>query len=226
MLPKKKLLLTGLLGISVLTGVYIGQAAIISNADGAAQPGTAEDPLVTKSYLDEQLKKITGGQWTGSTGTGGNGQTSGQPGNNGSTISEARIQELITAEINKLKQELQNGTNSNGGGTAVQPPISTGTAPTLEVIKLEASQVLYAGAGAEVIVRTGKTVAVSSDDGIPDVTSGKDIPAGAAVENNHLLIFPREGRGIKPDPKNKDEIYVMVRGSYILLKEDGTKSAP
>lgn len=225
MVLKKKLLLTGLIGIGVLTGIYIGQAAIISKADGAVQPGSAEDPLVTKSYLDEQLKKITGGQWTGSTGTGNSGQTGGQQGNTGSTISEARIQELIAAEINKVKQELQTGSNSTGG-TTVQPPASTGAAPTLEVIKLGAGQVLYAGAGTEVIVRTGKTIAVSTDDGIPDVTSGKDIPAGTAIDNNHLLIFPREGRGIKPDPKNKDEIYVMVRGSYILLKEDGTKSAP
>ncbi|PYI51165.1 hypothetical protein [Paenibacillus flagellatus] len=210
---KRKWLVTGIVGVAIATGIYVGQAAIISNADGATQPGSADDPLVTKSYLDEQLKKLTGGQWTGS-GTG-----TGQTGSGGSTVSEARIQEMIAAEIAKLKQELQRQPQ--------QPTTpTTGTAPTLEVLKLGPGQILYAGAGAEVIVRTGKTIAVSNDDGIPDLTSGVDLPAGSAITNNHLLVFPREGRGIKPDPKNKDEIYVMVRGSYILLKEDGTKSAP
>jgi hypothetical protein len=218
------LLLTGLIGISIAAGVYVGQAVIVSKADGAVQPGSADDPLVTKSYLDEQLKKVTGGQWTSPGNTG-----AGQTGSTGQGISEQRVNEIIAAEIAKVKQELQAQLPSPGGTqTQPQQPTnpSTGTAPTLEVIKLEAGQILYGGIGAEIIVRSGKTIAVSNSDGIPDVTAGKDIPAGTAIENNHLLIIPREGRGIKPDPKQKGDIYVMVRGSYILLKEDGTKAAP
>lgn len=213
MLQKKKWILTGIVGALMMTGIYAGQA-IISRADGGTQPGSVDDPLVTKSYLEEQLRKWTGqpppaGSGTGSTGS-------------GQAVSEARIKELIAAEVAKLKQDLP---SQPGTGTGSPTP-STGAPATLEVIKLEAGQILYAGAGTEVIVRTGKAIAVSSDDGIPDATSGKDIAAGSAIENNHLLIFPREGRGIKPDPRNTADIYVMIRGSYILLKEDNTKSAP
>ncbi|WP_238403216.1 hypothetical protein [Paenibacillus mesophilus] len=224
MTQKRKVLLTGLIGITMAAGIFVGQAVIESKADGAVQPGSADDPLVTKSYLDEQLKKVTGGQWTGSGNTG-----TGQPSSTVQGISEQRVNEIIAAEIAKVKQELQ-AQIPPIGGTQTQPQQpttpTTGAASNLEVIKLEAGQVLYGGIGAEIIVRSGKTIAVSNSDGIPDVTAGKDISAGSAIENNHLLIIPREGRGIKPDPKQKGDIYVMVRGSYILLKEDGTKTAP
>lgn len=226
MLHKRKLFVAGFIGITIVVGVYAGQAAIVSKAAEATQPGSADDPLVTKSYLDEQLQKVTGGQWT-PTQTPNTGQTGSGNAGTGAGLSEARVQELIAAETAKLKQELQNQIASSGGSQTQQPSVpTTGTEPTLEVLKLEPGQVLYGGVGAEIIVRTGKTIAVSSDDGLPDVTSGKDVPAGTAVENNHLLIVPREGRGIKPDPKGKDDIYVMIRGSYILLKEDGSQVAP
>ncbi|GAA3412825.1 hypothetical protein ACFFNY_33445 [Paenibacillus hodogayensis] len=217
MQQKRKLLLTGLLGLGIAVGIYAGQVAIVSKADGATQPGSADDPLVTKSYLDEQLKKLSGGQWTpatppaGQTGSGGTGTSSG--------VSEARVQELLAAEIAKLKQQLQNQ------GATVPPSTPSGDS-ALIVLKLQQGQTLYGGIGAELIVRSGKTIVVSNDDGIPDVTAGKDIAAGSTVDNNHLLVIPREGRGIKPDPKVKDEIYVMVRGTYILLNEDGSKGTP
>ncbi|MEF3305150.1 hypothetical protein [Paenibacillus sp. GYB003] len=175
--------------------------------------------------MDEQLKKLTGGSWTGTSGTG-TGQSGG--GSAGSGVTEQQVKEWMAAEAEKIKQELKGQIPSTGNSSSQPPSIpSTGAGTaSLEVIKLEAGQILYGGIGAEIIVRTGKAIAVSNDDGIPDVTSGKDVPVGTAIETNHLLVIPREGRGIKPDPKNKDEIYVMIRGSYILLKEDGTKVSP
>lgn len=228
---KRNLILTGLIGVSVALGVYAGQAAIVSKAASAVLPGSADDPLVTKSYLDEQLKKLTGGQWTSAptppaTPTS---PSSGEQGGTAQGISEARVKELLAAEAAKLKQELQ-AQFSSSGGTPTPPqqpsaPLVDGSS-ILEVIQLEPGQILYGGVGTEIIVRSGSTIAVSNSDGIPDVTAGKDIPAGTAVENNHLLVIPREGRGIKPDPKQTGDIYVMVRGIYILLKEETTKASP
>jgi hypothetical protein len=143
-------------------------------ADSPA-PGTTDDPLITKSYLDKYVKDMIS-----------------NTGNNGSSTTT--------------------GTSNNS---------------SISIIQLQPNQTLYAGAGTEFIVRTGKTVAVSNDEnGIPDVTAGKDIAAGQAIENNHMLIFPREGRGIKPAPKNTQDIFVMVRGAYTILNADGTKAAP
>jgi hypothetical protein len=150
-------------GIMLIMPIYS-----ISQAEAPA-PGSATDPVITKSYFDQN------------------------------TLTQDQVKQLIAA-------------NQPSGGSA------------FTVVQLNTGQTLYAGAGSEFIVRTGKTVAVSKDeDGIPDVTSGKDIRAGAAIENNHHLIFPRDTRGIKPATNNAAEIFVMVRGSYSLFNADGTK---
>lgn len=137
---------------------------------------------------------------------------------------DQHISEKIAEELSKLQ----------GGAPAATPdqsshpekPSSSSSASELIVIQLENGQTLYGEAGTEIIVRSGQTVAVSKDDGLADVTSGKDIAAGGKIELNHLLIVPRDGRGIKPDAKNKQEIFVMVRGNYKVVDADGTTVAP
>lgn len=128
------------------------------------------------------------------------------------TLSEAKVKEIVASAI-----AASAGSN---GGTSTTPT----QAASMKVVQLENGQTLYAGAGAEFIVRSGKVLAVSNDEnGIPDVTGGKDLAAGTEVTLNHLLIFPTEGRGIKPSPKNDTSIYVMVRGGYLILNADGSK---
>ncbi|WP_317890696.1 hypothetical protein [Paenibacillus arenilitoris] len=125
----------------------------------ALTPGSVEDPVVTKSYVDEQLAKLGAGD--GTTGT----------------VGEA----------------------------------------SLEVVAVPAGKTLMAGQGTEVIVRVGKAIAYSSDaNGISDLTAGSDLTKGKAVPTNHLLLFPREGRGILPDPAQKNGLTVLVRGSYTI----------
>lgn len=161
---KKFLRNCGIATFLIGAGLIIG-SMITSSADGLLdtnQPGSVNDPLVSKSYVDE------------------------------------RVQELVRQEIK--------------GQTAA------GQSAELNIVQLKAGQVLYAGAGTELIVRNGKTVAVSdSNNGIPDVTKGVDIQAGEEIETNHLLIFPAEGRGIKPQSDTSGTIYVMVRGDYLLV---------
>ncbi|MFB6364629.1 hypothetical protein ACFCP7_11250 [Paenibacillus elgii] len=196
--------------ITFVTIVLILLFATIVYADSnstSTQPGSVDDPIITKSYFEQNIAKQVADEF---------GKQS---------VNEEKIKQIIAAEL--AKQGVGSGTSpSTGSGTngSAQPP----TVPNsgLTVVKLQQGQTLYGGAGTEFIVRTGKVIAVSSDDnGIPDVTSGKDIAAGATVELNHLLIVPREGRGVKPDAKNKQEIYVMVRGSYSIMNADGTKAA-
>jgi hypothetical protein len=156
----------------VIAGIICFSNFISVTKAEAPAPGSATDPVITKSYFDQN------------------------------TLTQDQVKQLIA----------QNG----GSGST-----------SITVVQLKTGQTLYAGAGSEFIVRTGKTVAVSKDeDGIPDVTSGKDIRAGAAIENNHHLIFPRDTRGIKPATNNAAEIFVMVRGSYSLFNADGTKVSP
>ncbi len=159
----------------------------VSQAEAPA-PGSSTDPVITKSYFDQN------------------------------TLSEAKVKELVASAIAANTGGSQPSGSNGGTGTS--------TPATMKVVQLQNGQTLHAGAGTEFIVRTGKVLAVSNDDnGIPDVTGGKDLPAGTEVAQNHLLIFPAEGRGIKPSPKNTADIFVMVRGSYLLLNADGSKAA-
>lgn len=152
--------------VCVALGVYIGSHLNL-NANGLVDPnmpGTANDPLVTKSYVDQAIRNAAGGA----------------PG--------------------------------------------TGTAQSgMNVIQLTPGQRLMAGEGAEFVVRVGKAVAFSSDtNGIPDLTGGQDLASGTAIPLNHLLWFPREGRGIQPAATESNTIFVMVRGPYSHWDKDGS----
>ncbi|MGO4373045.1 hypothetical protein AB4Z21_20230 [Paenibacillus sp. MCAF20] len=143
-------------------GVWIGVNFVspLEAESNTLTPGSVEDPVVTKSYVDEQLAKINGG-------------------------------------------------GGSGGGSSASA--------TLEVVAVPAGKILLAGAGTEVIVRVGKALAYSVDtNGVADLTDGTELKKGTAVPANHLLIFPREGRGIQPDPAQKNGLTVLVRGSYVL----------
>lgn len=91
---------------------------------------------------------------------------------------------------------------SDGGGTA-----------TLQAVELKTGQTLTAEAGTELIMRSGKAVVITSTDGIPDITGGKDLTRGLSAPLNHLLIVPRsDGRGIRA----LADSWVMVRGAFTI----------
>jgi hypothetical protein len=148
------------IGLTALSIVMVAAAVMIyahsdSRAD-SSKPGSIDDPLVTKSYVDQLL---AGG--------------------------------------------------GAGGGSGAAAGIKT------EVVIINPGEVLLAKAGTQFVLRAGKGVAYSSDaNGISDVTDGKDILSGQPVANNHLLIFPRDGRGVMPDPKANAPLTVLVMGNY------------
>lgn len=195
------------LKITVIAAMLWTTSIVVTNADGVStntQAGTIDDPVITKSYFEQNIKLKVAEEL------------------NKQTITEEKVKQIIASELSSFKPN-----PVDSGKTTTTPvvdnPSQTGST-NLSVIKLDPGQSIYGGAGTEIIVRTGKVTIVSSDDnGIPDVTSGKDIAAGAVVDLNHLLIVPRDGRGIKSDPKLKQDIYVMIRGSYLITNADGSK---
>lgn len=184
---------------------------VVTNADGVStntQAGTIDDPVITKSYFEQNIKLKIAEEL------------------NKQTITEEKVKQIIASELAGTKQNTTPSDNGKPPSPTIELPSPTAGSTNLSVIKLEPGQTVYGVAGTELIVRTGKATVVSSDDnGIPDVTSGKDIAAGAVVDLNHLLIVPRDGRGIKTDPKLKQDVYVMVRGSYLVTNADGSKAA-
>ncbi|WP_270406784.1 hypothetical protein [Paenibacillus timonensis] len=155
----------------VLIGGSVWAGSLLNmQAEGAGTtPGTADDPVVTKSYVDQAIQQAIGG---------------------------------------------------GGGSTAPSMPStgSSGSSPSdagIQIVEVKPGKILIAAAGAEFIVRSGKAVIYSADsNGVADLTDGKDIPNGGAVANNHLLSFPREGRGIQVQEGDIHNLTVMVRGGY------------
>jgi len=163
---KYKILLTMLtLTAGIVVGVTVSQKFTVGSS--ATTPGSVNDPVVTKSYVDEQIRKITGGT------------------------------------------SPSTGSNSGSGQAAVQPKI--------EVVSVNSGQTLMLLAGSEAVVRAGKGIAYSSDtNGLSDLTDGVDISPGKSVPSNHLIWFPRDGRGITADPDTKSSLTVLVKGPYYI----------
>lgn len=146
----------------------IGLGTLVANGAGllSAQAGDASDPLVTKSYVDQLVAKLNGG----------NGETS----NGGST----------------------------GGSTASNQ---------LEIVTLKPGEQLIAKGGAELVVRAGKSAIYSADaSGVSDLTDGKDLVNGEDAPSNHLLLVPRDGRGLVAKDTPKNSVTIMVRGGYTI----------
>jgi len=146
--------------------------AATAEGEGAnVTPGSVEDPVVTKSYVDQKIAALGGTD---------KGNNTTKPSTKPDTVGDKDSE-------------------------------STG----IDIVLLKAGQTLMMQDGAEAIVRIGKAVAFSPDaNGIADVTDGIDIKSGSKVPNNHLVIFPRGGRGIMPDPAQSNGLTVMVRGGY------------
>lgn len=79
-----------------------------------------------------------------------------------------------------------------------------------QIDELKTGQTLKAQAGTELIVRRGQAVIVDpTGNGIPDITAGADIRAGAPAPVNHHLLVPRDdGRGVKA----QSPVVLMYRG--------------
>lgn len=155
----------------LITAVVVGAGIIVgtqwpTSAEGestAVSPGSVDDPVVTKSYVDSKIAAISG----------------------------------------------------SGGNTDTPSKETDPESAVVKIINIAPGQMLITKDGAEAVVRAGKAVAYSPDsNGIADVTDGTDIKSGSRVANNHLILFPRGGRGLMPEPGQKNGLTVMVTGGH------------
>ncbi|WP_258171042.1 hypothetical protein [Paenibacillus sp. R14(2021)] len=150
-----------------------------SQAETSIVPGSVNDPVVTKSYIDKQVADLVKAEL-------------GKQG-----VDQTKLQQTLDAFQKEMEQ--------NQGGQKV------------EVVTVPVGKRLIAKDGAEFIVRAGKAAVYSADaNGISDLTDGKDITNGKSVPNNHLILFPRGGRGVTTATGQTTGLTVMVRGGYEL----------
>ncbi len=172
-----KAALVSLVGLGIWAGTTWSSDA--DDAPDTVVPGSVNDPVVTKSYIDKQVADLVQAE----------------------LAKQGVDQVKIQAMLDGFRKDLEEGHNGQ----------------TVEVVTVPITMRLVAKDGAEFVVRAGKAVAYSSDaNGISDLTDGADITNGKAVSNNHLILFPRGGRGVMPAQGQKIGLIVLVRGEYEL----------
>jgi len=134
-----------------------------------AQPGTANDPLVTQRYVDERIAELQA-QITA--------LQNQQPGTSPATAI------LTPDDWNALVEEITLSINSS----QVVP---------FTPLFVPSGSTLIADAGAEFILRSGSAYVIAGPNGLVDVTAGRDIANGQPVSRNHLMLVPAtDGRGL------------------------------
>ncbi len=191
-------------------GVWVGSSfTTVSNA--SSQLGSADDPVVTKSYVDQQIQKALGGNLN----SGASNSSSGSLANNNSNTSSGTKNNSSSSSNNSSSSS--NTSNSNTGAATGSSSNSASTSATakIDIVELRPGKTLIAKAGTQIIVRHGNaTVYSDGTNGIVDVTDGTDLGGNQAITNNHLLLFPRDGRGVMVTANQTSNATLMVIGSY------------
>ena len=166
-------------------------AALVLVAVAAGQQGSQADPLITLSYLQQQITPEILSQ----------------------------VDEKITAREDELEKKLSAVAEQYAkqvedmlSGESASEPSSDGTS-VYQVVNLSAGQVLTGEAACEFLLRSGTALCVSdSSPGLIDMSDGSTLANGGALKANHLYLGTIEGRGIKASTA----VTVMVRGGYTI----------
>jgi hypothetical protein len=180
----------------------LGLMQIIASSTPA--PGSNQDPLVTKSYVDlkiaEALSSISASSQSSAS--------------TGSLVGTETISEL-EAKILELEGRLENFESEyNLASVAVSGEIQK---TRFNVVQIHKGQKLLLGEGTEMILRSGIANAVSGPGGdMSNLTNGENVPDGSKITTNHLILSSREdGRGLIVI---SDYIWIMIKGSYKVVK--------
>lgn len=153
----------------------------------AANEGTASDPLVTLSYLQQTVTPGVLSQVD--------------------EKAEKKAQELKSAldqAIADYSQKMEQALSGSG---------SSGSA-NYAVVTLSQGQTLHLELGCEVMLRVGSASCVaSSSPGLIDSTDGSTLNNGGALKTNHLYLATIEGRSVSA---GSGTVKVLVRGGYTI----------
>ena len=157
-----------------------------ANASGIG-PGSPSDPLVSQSYVDNRHDQLIGEFQS---------MLDSFRGTTSVQLTDRQLDIIVDDVVRALdnREETQ--------GTAFVP------------VQLFAGQVLIGAEGTEIILRSGVSTAwVFGQNGLSDVTTGKDVAGHEQLVQNHLLIVPRsDGRGVRAST----DCWFLVKGRYTL----------
>ena len=177
-----------LIGVAVILCVVFGAGVFVGAATSSAEPGSAGDPLITKSYLDERLKSI------------GRAESSDVTSNTELTALKKQIQELETKNDTLQKQ--------------LDEVKKTADRSNFKKATLKAGKSLNMKYGSEVIFYSGSaTFKTGNNTYILDQTERKHVSNGAnAVQYHRYLV-----RSSSDLVATKNTV-VYVRGTFSYNK--------
>ena len=182
--------------VTLVCLTFVCTTLIMSSAVSSGEPGSSSDPLVSKSYVDEQISKLASRISSGSSGS-------------GAADSEAVAQ--LQTDIGDLTKFIIDALEENKALKARVAGLESGFA----VVEAKAGQKIILSAGSEAILRSGSATAVKGSNGdlLIDVSAGVDLKGGANIPLQHILISSRaDGRGLAV----KSNSYLLIRGGYTV----------
>ena len=199
----------------VLSLVLIPIIGAAEKADDSPVPGSASDPIVTLSYITEVLKpQITAEILASMSDMDLSAIIDGLRGAS-NNAGENTFSTPETNSANTNSDENQNNQNSpDYNAMSIEH-----TADSYKVIELKMGQKIKPISGSiELIVRQGSTAVALTpfkDQGIGNLTTGKELLNDEKIPTNHSLLIPRaDGRSVCV---LSDVAYIMVRGEYEIV---------
>lgn len=183
---------------------------------GAGTPGSEDDPIVTKGYVDQAIKEME--EWFEDLFEK---QEDGLEALKDDVEAAEKNVTALQKDVKALKEKAGSTGETGSGEPAEEPknevnddpaPVSTGW----QVVQVPAKTTVVGETGTEMILRSGSATAVDNGkNGISDLTGGKDLRMGQSITLNHLLLIPgSDGRGIK----TVGICFVMINGGYTLVQ--------
>ncbi len=182
---------------AIIIGLLVANLNLqVSNATSGT-PGTATDPVVTKSYVDEQIALALSNSGTNTGNTNSN-----NTGSNTGTVSTGLTQSQLDALTTRIYNDVVAKTSE--------------ITPLHKPVKATKGQTILGAEGTEIILRSGECVIYSVvENGVTNLTYGTNLDNGEAVAKDNLLIVPRQdGRGVTV---TTDEAWFMIRGEYEII---------
>ena len=185
-----------------------------------AQPGEANDPLVTRRYVNDRISELNNEinrlrnviynidpSLLAAAGTG----TTTGTGNFSIADRDALFADIMVY-FEHMYGDIRDTVNALVAATD-PTPIMAQVVP-FDAVFARAGQTLIAEAGVEFILRSGQATAISGVNGIVDMTAGRDVINGQAIIQNHLMIVPAtDGRGMVFNT----DAWIMIKGSYQIV---------
>ena len=166
-------------------------------AAAAANYGSAEDPLVTASYINDVVRPEISEQ-----------------------IEDA-LQEKETELLGQIDRKLENsGVSADLSDDLIDQiaaraaqKVSAGSGESWQVIKVPSGKTLTGRVGCQVMLRIGGASCVSSGStGLIDMSDGSVLGSGGVLKTNHLYMVTIDGRGFKA----VGDATVLIKGSYSI----------